>query len=297
MRHGFNYSTSMETLPDILTPVEAAPAWRPQLWSVSKRLQETYDTFTIELKPVETAGRCNFRPGQFNMLYAFGVGEAPISISGDPAQPSTLLHSIRMVGNVTLALKKLHVGDPIGVRGPFGAHWPVELAEGNDVLIVAGGIGFAPLRPVVHHVLAHRHKYGKVVLLYGTRSPEDILFREDVAAWRGRFDVDVFVTVDTASEEWRGNVGVVTSLIPKTGVDPENTVAMVCGPELMMRFTVAELRKRGIDPDRIFISMERNMKCGIAQCGHCQLGPTFVCKDGPVFPYNKISGLMTSREL
>jgi NAD(P)H-flavin reductase len=266
-------------------------------WRLLHKQQDTYDTFTVEITPEYSGAVCHFLPGQFNMLYVLGVGEVPISISGDPSTRTSITHTIRTVGNVTLAIKKLRAGDPIGVRGPFGTPWPVEGAKGNDVLIAAGGIGFAPLRPAVYHILENRGQYGKVAVLYGTRSPEDLLFREDLERWRARFDVEVLVSVDHAAGEWRGNVGVVTSLIPKVSTDPSNTIAMVCGPEVMMRFMVIELQKRGIDPENIFLSMERNMNCGISQCGHCQFGPYFICKDGPVFPYNKISRLMTRREV
>jgi len=259
--------------------------------------RETDDTFTLELEPLNGAGTRLYTPGQFNMLYVFGVGEVPVSISGDPTQAGLLVHTTRAVGTVTKAMVKLKRGDVLGVRGPFGSHWPVEESAGSDVVIVAGGIGLAPLRPVLFSVLANREAYGKVVLLYGTRTPADILFRRDLEAWRARFDLDVFVTVDRAMGGWRGNVGVVTTLIHRAPFDPLNSVAMVCGPEVMMRFTVKELNKRGIDFDSIHVSMERNMKCAIGFCGHCQYGPTFICKDGPVFRYDRIKPYFEGREI
>jgi len=188
-------------------------------------------------------------------------------------------------------------GSVIGVRGPFGNGWPVEEAKGRDVLVVAGGIGLAPLRPVLYQLIARRGEYGRVVVLYGTRTPSDILFQRELEQWRARFDLEVGVTVDRALMDWRGNVGVVTTLIPKAPFDPRNTIAMVCGPEVMMRFTVWELQKLGLTLDRIFISMERNMKCAIGFCGHCQFGPYFVCKDGPIFRYDRVKGLLEVREI
>lgn len=282
------------------SPAPLAPPRDPMLtapFRVQQIRQETSDTFTLQLTPQNRAVCAPFRAGQFNMLYVFGVGEVPISISGDPAHAQTLVHTTRVVGTVTKAMRKLKRNDALGVRGPYGTSWPVAEAVGNDVVIVAGGIGLAPLRPALYQLLAQREKYGKIVLLYGTRSPEDILFRRELEQWRARFDLEVFITVDRALGAWRGNVGVVTTLIPKAPFDPRNTTAMVCGPEVMMRFTVLELQKRGVPIDDIFVSMERNMKCGIGFCGHCQFGPTFICKDGPVFGYGRIKDWMAKWEI
>jgi NAD(P)H-flavin reductase len=275
----------------------SADSMIPKPFRIQRTRNETHDTFTMELVPKSGNGGFNFSPGQFNMLYVFGVGEVPISISGDAGDTELLVHTIRAVGTVTKAMRKLKRGDPIGVRGPFGRSWPVSEAEGNDVVIVAGGIGLAPLRPTIYHLLSKREKYGKVMLLYGTRTPSDILFRKELEQWRGRFDFEVELTVDRAMGDWRGNVGVVTSLIPRASFDPLNTTAMVCGPEVMMRFTVAELHKRGVPLKDIHISMERNMKCGIGLCGHCQYGPTFICKDGPVYPFEAVQHLFQKREI
>ncbi|MBU0518981.1 FAD/NAD(P)-binding protein [bacterium] len=268
----------------------------PQPFRVAKVQKETFDTFTLQLKSSKGNGVSHFSPGQFNMLYVFGVGEVPISISGDPSN-GTLIHTTRVVGNVTKAMGKLKVGDVIGVRGPFGTPWPVENAKGKDVVIVTGGIGLAPLRPALYYFLKHRDEYGKIVLLYGARSKEDILYRRELEQWRARFDLEVHVTVDRGTGNWRGNVGVVTMLIPKAPFDAHNAVSLVCGPEIMMRFTVLELLKRGIPESKIFLSLERNMKCGIGHCGHCQFGPHFTCKDGPVFPYDQIKDLLEKREI
>jgi NAD(P)H-flavin reductase len=269
----------------------------PAPYRVQRVRQDTYDTFTLELQSANGADGFRFNAGQFNMLYVFGVGEVPISISGDPATPATLVHTTRAVGTVTKAMRKLKRGETLGVRGPFGTHWPVEEAIGNDAVIVAGGIGLAPLRPALYALLANREKFGKVVLLYGTRTPNDILFRRELESWRSRLDLEVYVTVDRATGNWRGNVGVVTTLIPKAPFDPRNAVAMVCGPEIMMRFTVLELQKRGVSVENIFLSMERNMKCAVGFCGHCQFGPAFICKDGPVFRYDRIKDLLAKREI
>ena len=276
---------------------QSAVPMGPSPYRVQRVRQDTYDTFTLELQSANGAERFCFSAGQFNMLYVFGVGEVPISISGDPAIPVTLVHTTRAVGTVTKAMRQLKRGDMLGVRGPFGTHWPVEEAIGNDVVIVAGGIGLAPLRPALYALLANREKFGKVVLLYGTRTPSDILFRRELESWRSRLDLEVYVTVDRATGNWRGNVGVVTTLIPKAPFDPRNAVALVCGPEIMMRFTILELQKRGVAAENIFLSMERNMKCAVGFCGHCQFGPTFICKDGPVFRYDRIKDLFTKREI
>ncbi len=269
----------------------------PRPYRVQSVQKETSDTFTVELKPEAGQSAFPFAPGQFNMLYVFGLGEVPISISGDPGRPQGLVHTTRAVGAVTKGMGKLKKGDAIGVRGPYGTRWPVEEAAGNDVVFVAGGIGLAPLRPALYHILADRQRYGRVVLLYGARTPEDILYKSQLKAWRAAFDLEVHVTVDRATRDWRGNVGVVTTLIPRVPFDPYHTVAMVCGPEVMMRFTVMELERRGVAQERIHISMERNMKCAVGFCGHCQFGPHFICKDGPVFPYGKVRELLSKWEV
>ncbi len=281
----------MEKMPSDISPMLTRPFVIRQVWF------ETEDTFTMELEPGAGSAPVIFKPGQFNMVYVYGVGEIPISISGDPAETQTLIHTTRAVGTVTKAMAKLRKGDIVGIRGPFGVPWPVEEAKGKDVVIVAGGIGLPPLRPSIYTVLNNREQYGKLVLLYGTRTPTDILYREEVERWRARLDVDVFVTVDRSMPGWKGNVGVVTTLIPKAPFDPENSVCMIVGPEVMMRFTTMELLKRGIDPASMYVSMERNMKCAVGLCGHCQFGPYFVCKDGPVFRYADVKNLIVKREI
>lgn len=269
----------------------------PNLYRVRQSRLETHDTFTVELEPTSGSKPFSFDPGQFNMLYVFGVGEVPISISSDPTAQKPLTHTTREVGNVTKAMRKLKRGDVIGVRGPFGSYWPVEQATGKDIVIVAGGIGLAPLRPALYSLIANREKFGKIVLLYGTRSPNDILYTRELKQWRAQFDLDIYVTVDRATGSWRGNVGVVTTLIPKAPFDPLYTVALVCGPEVMMRYTVQALQKRGVDSDRIYVSMERNMKCAQGFCGHCQYGPKFICREGPVFRFDDIEEIFGKREI
>ncbi len=275
--------------------VSSPPLW-PLPYRVRARRRETRDTVTLELE-AEGSGIGGFAPGQFNMLYVFGVGEVPISLSGDPAYPSRLVHTVRMVGAVTTALGRLPRGGIVGVRGPFGTGWPVEEIAGSDVVIVAGGLGLAPLRPALYALLARRERFGRITLLYGARTPEDLLYKRDLQRWRGRMDLEVHVTVDAAPASWRGDVGLVTTLIPRARFDPDSTVAFVCGPEVMMRFVVRELQERGIPAERIYLSMERNMHCGIGVCGHCQYGPFFVCRDGPVFSYQRIAPFFRLKEL
>jgi NAD(P)H-flavin reductase len=285
----------MATAPEI-PALAADDPMRPRPLVVRQTVRETADTFTLALDTGRD-GASAFAPGQFNMLYVFGVGEVPISISGDPARPETLVHTIRAVGAVTRALQKLRKGDVIGVRGPFGTAWPVAPAAGRDLVIVAGGIGLAPLRPALYHVLLHRSLYGRVVLLYGARTPKDLLYPRELREWRGRFDLDVEVTVDRASADWQGAVGVVPKLVEHAPFDAGSATAFVCGPEVMIRYAVMALEKRGLAQAHIFVSMERNMKCGVGFCGHCQFGPYFVCRDGPVLRYDRTLPFFGLREV
>ncbi len=258
---------------------------------------ETADVFTLILDVSAIPGGAAFAPGQFMMLYVFGVGEAPISISGDARDSRTLAHTIRAVGGVTRALRNLRPGDVLGVRGPYGSAWPVAAARGRDVVIVAGGIGLAPLRPVIYHLLRRREDYGHINICCGARSPGDILYTGELQRWREEGDMQVMVTVDHGDPGWRGQVGVVTELLDRVRCDPANTLAFTCGPEIMMRFTVRKLRELGIAGEAIHVSMERNMHCAVGFCGHCQFGPLFVCKDGPVFPWPRIAPFFGIREL
>jgi NAD(P)H-flavin reductase len=281
----------MRTLAD----ATAGPPWTDSPpWQVTARHQESHDTVTLELEPPSAFG---FEPGQFNMLRLPGIGEVPISISGDPSRPGPVLHTIRDVGAVTHALCALRPGQRAGVRGPYGTSWPVREAEGGDVVIVAGGIGLPPLRPAIYHVLAHRESYGRLVVLYGARTPADLLFTGEFAAWRNRGNVSVEVTVDTAGRDWHGSVGVVPDLVTKARFNPSDAVAFTVGPEIMMRFAVRALLAAGVPADRVFLSMERNMQCAAALCGHCQLGPFLLCRDGPVLGYRPLARWMSVREL
>ncbi len=268
----------------------------PQIYRVDRVRRELSDTVTLQIAPSQ-GSRPAYAPGQFNMLYVFGVGEVAISISGDCTHAQSFVHTVRAVGAVSEAIAALEAGAAIGLRGPFGTAWPVTEAEGSDVIIVAGGLGLAPLRPAIYHVLANRSRYGRVTILFGARHPEDILFRDELAAWRQKLDIGVEVTVDHADANWHGNVGVVPDLIARASFDPHDAVAFVCGPEIMMRFTASALRDAGVAAERIYLSMERNMKCAIGLCGHCQFGPDFICRDGPVMRFDRIARIFTIREI
>ena len=267
----------------------------PQPFRIRKRRSETLDTFTLEIEPAKINQAFGFAAGQFNMLYVFGVGEVPISICADPRSKS-LMHTTRAVGPVTMAMSKLKPGEVLGVRGPFGSSWPIEQLDGLDVVVVAGGIGLAPLRGALHQLVRRRKKLSKLVFLYGARTPDDILYRRELELWQQR-GLQVEVTVDRAPLSWLGHVGVVTTLIQRAPFDPGNTVAMICGPEEMMRYAVFELQKRGVPTANIFLSMERNMKCAVGFCGHCQFGPEFICKDGPILRYDRIANWFAIRDL
>jgi NAD(P)H-flavin reductase len=257
----------------------------PALVRIAEVNRETADTCTIVTESSDGDPLPAFAPGQFSMLYAYGVGEVPISISGDPGVPNRLVYTIRSVGAVSQALIGTEAGDSIAMRGPFGTSWPVEQAQGQDVLLVAGGIGLAPLRPAIYHIVRNRSEYGRVTILYGARNPKELLFTKQLKGWAALPDTRSLTTVDVSGSSWRGHVGVVTKLFGLTKLQPERTVVMTCGPEIMMRFVVRELKSRGFAGEQIYLSMERNMKCAVGFCGHCQMGPYFICKDGPVFAY------------
>jgi NAD(P)H-flavin reductase len=277
-------------------PYPPSPAV-PQIFRVERVRRELRDTVTLELAAEGEWRPPKFHAGQFNMLYAFGVGEAPISVSGHPSKQETEVHTIRSVGAVTAALCRLKQGDPVGVRGPYGTGWPLEERRGRDIIIVAGGVGLAPLRGVVYAIGSQRAAYGAVSLLIGARTPNDFLYARELESWRRRFRFDVQCTVDAAGADWTGHVGFVTALVSRAPLDPSRTAAMICGPEIMMKKTAAELIRRGMSAADIYISMERNMKCALGFCGHCQFGPEFICKDGPVFRYSRIERFLKIREL
>ena len=277
-------------------PTSVIEQMLPSVFSVVARTDETSDTVTLRVQP-QAEALTEFAPGQFSMLYAFGVGEAPISISGDPAFSGFLEYTIRSVGAVTEALTDLVRGDLLGVRGPYGVGWPLDAAHGGDLLVVAGGIGLAPLRPVVLSALAQRERFNSVSLIYGARTPADLLYKFQLHEWRSRFAIDVEVTVDRGDSEWMGDVGVVTQLLNRVQFDPPHTTAMVCGPEVMMRAAARQLQSHGIATADLAVSLERNMQCGIGLCGHCQLSTHLLCRDGPVVSYETAEPWMEVAEL
>jgi NAD(P)H-flavin reductase len=267
----------------------------PEPFVVSSRRQDTVDTWTLELQPC-SSDPLHFAPGQFTMLSAGGAGEVPISISGDPDDPGRLVHTVRSVGLATQAICEAAPGRKLGVRGPFGEPWPVAELTDTDVVVAAGGIGLAPLRPAILWLLARREQFGRLVLLYGGRAPDQLLYTDELREWSER-GLEVHLTVDCAGPDWIGHVGVVTRLVRRAQLQAERTVAITCGPEVMMRFIVAALADGGVRTDRIYASMERNMQCAIGHCGHCQLGPTLVCRDGPVYRWSELEPWLTIREL
>ena len=270
----------------------AAGAMAPAPYVVRERVQETADTWTLTLEP--RAGELlSVAPGQFVMVYVFGVGEVPISVSGALDRPAPLVLTVRSVGAVTKALCAVEPEAVLGVRGPFGTGWPAS--AGGDVVVLAGGIGLAPLRPVLLRALERRAAYGEVVLLYGARTPRDLLYVDELERWRS--DATVDVTVDAASPDWRGRVGVVPQLVPGARFDPDAATAFVCGPEIMLRYGVQALLDRGVAAERVYVSLERNMRCGVGHCGHCQLGPTLICRDGPVYDHATVAPWLEVREL
>lgn len=264
----------------------------PVPFRVADRRRETHDTVTLTLEP---AGEPlpPFAPGRFAMVYAFGVGEIPVSVSRICGGRG-LAHTVRAVGAVSRALTAARPGAAVGLRGPFGTGWDTASARGRDVLVIAGGVGLAPLRPLIHAVLAEPHAYGRLNVLAGARTPGDLLYADEFPAWRRPFAA---VTVDRPGEGWTGRVGVVTSLLSEARFTPADTAAFVCGPEVMIRATARALRHRGVPAHRIQVSLERNMRCATGHCGHCQLGPLLLCRDGPVTGYDQAEPLLTVREL
>ena len=257
---------------------------------------EGISTFWLKLDDADLRSRYRFGYGQFNMLYIPGFGEAAISISSDPEKPELIGHTIRFVGNVTRAISRLRVGDQVGIRGPFGTAWPIEDCQSCDLVIAAGGIGLAPLRPVIYHILNHREKFDKVTVMYGARTPKDLLYAEEYPHWEEN-DIDVMVTVDRADRDWRGQIGVVPMLFYRSRFDTQKTRVFSCGPEIMMRFVVFEGLARHISSENIYLSLERNMKCGQGFCGHCQMGPFFICKDGPVYRFDQLEPYFNLEDL
>lgn len=262
---------------------------------ITKKIKEADGVYSLTLTHDSLV---DIKPGQFNMLYGFGHGEIPISISGFSANNKKvkLIHTIRSVGKASDYLCRLSSKSIIGVRGPFGSAWPLEKLANKYVMIIAGGIGLAPLRPVIHY-LKQTNIAKHVSVLIGARSAKDIIFKKEILEWRKNYGWHVQVTVDYATKGWSGDIGVVTNLMNRAFKDSKNTVVLTCGPEIMMNFAIGKAIMLGISDENIYLSMERNMQCGFGLCGHCQWGPYFVCKDGPIFQYKKVSGLLNKSEL
>lgn len=275
----------------------ASSAMSPVPYRVRSRVTENRDSATLRLEPVGEPLPAPL-PGEFMMMYAFGVGEVAISVSGVPtAADSAITHTVRSVGSVSRVLHDAQPGTVIGMRGPFGTNWALAEAAGRDLVIVAGGVGLAPLRPVVLGALADRRCFGRVTLIAGARSRDDFLFAEELQDWTQRDDIDVHLTVDVPVQGWPGEVGFVTEPLRRVPVRPQNTTAFLCGPEPMMRNGAAELQRKGLAASDIRVSLERNMQCGIGWCGHCQLGPLLLCRDGPVVGFDVAEPLLAVKEL
>ena len=272
--------------------------WDCELARIVDIRHETCDVSTYDFSYDERLPkpRNPFEPGQFNMLYLPGFGEAAISLSSDPAKSNTFSHTVRRLGNVTGALARLSVGDQIGVRGPFGTPWPVDRLRYRDVVIACGGLGLAPLRPVIYHIIGSRKRFGRVKVVYGARSPDELLYRNEFDSWRNA-GVEVIVTVDIDAPGWNGAVGVVPGLIDELDVEFDTAAMLTCGPEIMMRYVVREALERGVDPRSVYLAMERNMSCGMAFCGRCQVGPFLLCRDGPVLCYDAVAPLLNLEDL
>ncbi|MFO0845874.1 MAG: FAD/NAD(P)-binding protein [Gemmataceae bacterium] len=253
-------------------------------------------TYELAFEDEQVADRYRFLPGQFNMVFLPGIGEAAISLSSDPARPRGFAHTVRAAGNVTQAMARLRPGDQVGIRGPYGTAWPTEACKGLDLVIASGGVGLAPLRPVLYHLLHHRGDFGRVILVYGARGPGDLLFTREYDTWR-RGGIEVETTVDIGDADWRGNIGVVPVLFYRLRLHPARTRLFTCGPEVMIRFVVFEALARRVKPEHVYLSMERNMKCAVGLCGHCQIGPAFVCKEGPVFTYQQMARYLHVEDL
>lgn len=251
---------------------------------------ENIHTFTMELVDPGLRRAYRFAPGQFNMLYAYGVGEVPISIVSDPAEPTLLEHTISAAGRVTSVMARWKVGDIAGVRGPYGRGWPMDAARGRDVVVVTGGLGCAPVVGVIHYIFRRRDDYGTLHIMHGMRTPLHLLYRERFDEWRQHPRTRVYLTVDQPDKSWRYSVGVVTNLFDEVNTDP-SAIVMMCGPEVMMRYALRALGEKGVSDDNVYLSMERHMQCAIGLCGHCQFGPNFLCKDGPVFQYAAVKRL------
>ena len=286
-----DWATSVAPTASTHSPMAPVP------YRVRSRVVESPDSATVTLVPVGEALRSP-EPGEFMMLYAFGVGEAAISISGNPSvTDGSITHTIRAVGAVSRALHDAEPGTVVGVRGPFGTSWGLAEAAGRDLVMVAGGVGLCPLRPAVLGALAERSRYGKVTLIVGARSRADFVFAAQLEKWAEDPQIELHITVDIPVQGWRGEVGLVTEPLRRLHLDPGRTTAFLCGPEPMLRFGAEALIAKGIAAHDIRLSLERNMQCGIGWCGHCQLGPLLLCRDGPVVGYDVAGPLLQVKEL
>jgi NAD(P)H-flavin reductase len=263
---------------------------------ITERIQDSHDTFTMRLS-ILGQDHFSFEPGQFNMLYLYGVGEVPISIVPDADKDNSFDQTIRVVGRVTTGLAALQPGTRVGIRGPFGRGWPVDAVKGEDLLLVTGGLGSAPLVCVVDRVMQNRSEFGRVDILHGVREDKELIWPERYEQWDAVPNTNVMLTADIPSSDWPWFKGTAVDLFSKLEIDPGRTTVMLCGPEVMMLAAIDRLRTMGLSDDRVWLSMERNMQCGIGRCGHCQTGPKFVCKDGPVFCLSEISGLLSVKDI
>ena len=273
---------AIPTIDSIYVPSPARIAKVRQLTAMEK-------LFTVELSQGQSLGH---KPGQFVEVSLLGIGEAPISISSSPSRSNgTFELCVRKVGDVTTAIHNLGEGATIGVRGPFGTGFPLDKFKGRDILVAAGGLSLAPVRSVIHQVFDERGSYGRFIILYGAKTPSDLLFTDELEQWAKRDDVEVLVTVDRGDANWKGNVGVITTLFPKISINPRNTIAITEGPPVMYRFVLMELLGKGIPEGQIWLSLERRMKCGVGKCGHCQINGLYCCQQGPSFSYAQIKGV------
>lgn len=266
----------------------------PREAEIVGRTEESANTFSLHLQLTDGLPY-EFVPGQFNMLYLYGSGEVPISIVADAEDSGVLTHTVRALGRITNGLAALRVGDRIGLRGPYGRGWPMAAAQDHDVIVVTGGLGCAPSVSIIHHILTHRDRYGQLSILQGVKHTDDLIWRSRYDDWDALPDVQVLLAADVAEPGWHGHVGLVTALFDNLAFEPQRTIAMLCGPELMMRAAAEDLHTRGLPADAIHLSMERNMQCAIGHCGHCQIGGSFVCRDGPVFAWPEIRELLGTR--
>jgi sulfhydrogenase subunit gamma (sulfur reductase) len=271
--------------------------YMPHTAEIVERIQEATNVFTLRLRFIDPQihRQYRFMPGQFNMVYLYGVGEVAISISSDPRQSELYDHTIRVVGRVTRGLAQLKQGDHVGIRGPYGRGWPIDKMPGKDVVIITGGLGCAPVVMLINYIMQRRDQFGRLCVLQGVKNSDDLIFRDYYRIWAKLPSTQIKFAADQSSKAWSGYVGHPTDLIKELQFDADNAVAMICGPEIMMHIAVQQLLRQRLSEENIYLSMERSMQCAIAHCGHCQYGGQFVCKDGPVFSYPQVKALFNER--